>query len=256
MRSASVGWLLEQAGFRVLYLQGGYKAYRRHVLDTLAVPRPLLVLGGMTGAGKTEVLRELAALGSQTLDLEGLAAHRGSAFGALPGREQPRIEQFENLLADEASAMDPDRPVWVEDESRNLGRVNIPRPFFAHMGASPLVRLDVPRADRTERIARGYDPAHAARAAEGLDRIRKRLGGENHRAAKEALAAGDYARVTDLLLDYYDRAYAGQLARRPSAAHALAVAPGEAPLSLAKKLRAWELAGFSSSILAFCLSIG
>lgn len=240
MRSASMGWMLEQAGLRVHLLDGGYKAYRRYVLETFLLPWRLVVLGGMTGSGKTGVLHALAARGSQVVDLEGLAGHRGSAFGSIPGVVQPRTEHFENLLAEALRGMDPARPVWVEDESQNIGSVNIPPDFLGAMGKAPVVRLIVPRVDRTMRIVAGYDPAHNAFAEEGINRIRKRLGSENHRLALEALAAGEYGRVTDILLDYYDRAYAKQLAKRPEPLLVLEADPGEDSVSLAEKLKAWE----------------
>ena len=240
MRSSSLAWLLEQVGLQAVTLHGGYKAYRRHVQDVCAASRPILVLGGMTGAGKTEVLQELALLGSQTVDLEGLAKHRGSAFGSVQGVEQPSTEHFENVLADCLMALEPSRPIWLEDESQNLGKVNIPKPFFTRLRAASVIRLDVPRTDRTERIVRGYDPAHNDFAAEGIERIRKRLGDQNCRAALEALAAGDYTLVTNILLDYYDRAYTKQLVGRQSVARTLLAEPGESPASLAQKLHDWE----------------
>ena len=124
MRSDSMRWLLETGGFTVHRLEGGYKSYRTFVRGELARPRPILVLGGYTGCGKTDILLELQRLGSQVIDLEGLARHKGSAFGALgQAEEQPGNEWFENQLYEQWRRCDPARPVWLEDESRHIGHV-------------------------------------------------------------------------------------------------------------------------------------
>ncbi len=246
MRSASVAWLLEQAGLTTHRLPGGYKAYRSFNHGLFTRPWPLFVLSGMTGSGKTEILLELARLGSQVIDLEGLAKHRGSAFGAWPEEPQPSTEHFENLLADKLLAFDPSRLVWLEDECENLGSVNIPRPVYERLRASPLVILHVPRPERLARVLHGYDPAHNAFAAEGMDRIRKRLGDENHRKAKAALEQGDYGTAAGTLLDYYDRAYEKQLKNRPALAGEIRALPGEPVENVARKLAAFEASGVLS----------
>ncbi len=213
MRSGAVGWLLEAAGFRVLLLAGGYKAYRRHVRQGLAQPRRVAVLGGMTGSGKTEILHALAGLGEQVVDLEGLAVHRGSAFGYM-GR-QPGNEWFENQLFEQWRALDPQKTVWIEDESIHIGSVTLCAEFFGHLSPAPLVRVDVPEESRIDRLVRLYasdDMREEIRAA--LQRLQKRLGHELTRRCLDSLEAGDCRSVARAVLAYYDRCYSYQLERR------------------------------------------
>ncbi len=220
MRSGSTAWLLGLAGIDAHVLEGGYKAFRRYTLEQLAAlsPSPLYVLGGKTGSGKTEVLRHMARQGAQVLDLEALARHRGSVFGALPGCRQPSQEHFENLLAMTLRLCDPNRPLWVEDECENLGSVNIPKALFQQLRTSPLVVLDLARPARLTHVLQEYGAIDAEAMREGIDRIKKRLGGLEHQRAHAALRAGDLRALADLLLEYYDRAYAKQMhAREPFA---------------------------------------
>lgn len=237
MRSSSVAWLCNMLGLRGMLLAGGYKAFRRHVLRSFETKRRLLVLGGHTGAGKTVVLHRLAARGEQVIDLEGLAAHRGSAFGSWPDKGQPSTANFENLLSLALSATDPARPLWVEDESENLGTVNVPFAFFRQMREAPVVVLEVPRETRLARALSEYGRIERDRIALCLERIKKRLGGVAHKQASAHLAAGDMASLASLLLDYYDRAYDKQLARRPPAARVQAGTEEEAAGRLQGALR-------------------
>lgn len=228
MRSGSVAWLCATLGLHGTVLAGGYKAFRRHVLHSFETPRRLLVLGGRTGAGKTEVLHRLAARGEQVVDLEGLAAHRGSTFGSWPDKQQPSTAHFENMLALALDAFDPGRPVWVENESENLGTVNIPHAFYRAMREAPVVVLDVPEKARLARALAEYGGIAPEEMARCLDRIKKRLGGLAHKEAHASLAGGDLAALAAILLEYYDRAYDKQLARRPAAERVYAETPEEA----------------------------
>ena len=232
MRSSSVGWVLTMAGLRVRLLEGGYKAFRHHVLASFERPLNLLVLGGKTGSGKTLVLRRMSAKGAQMVDLEGLANHRGSAFGALAGRPQPSCEQFENSLSVALSRMRPDVPVWVEDECENLGTVNLPRAFFRQLKASPLLTLEVPDHIRLERVLEDYASLPRDYIAQRLDHIKKRLGGLEHSRAHACLSAGDLPGLAAILLTYYDRAYARQCLQRPPAAVVRTGDPEEAAIRL------------------------
>lgn len=217
MRSASVAWLMNTLGLRVHLLDGGYKSFRRHVLgyfESMPGPGLLRVLGGGTGSGKTEVLLLMAGLGAQVVDLEGMAHHRGSAFGSLEGCAQPSSEHFENLLALTLMQCDPSLPVWLEDECENLGSVNIPKAFFHSLRSAEFRVLEVSRNTRLQRVLRDYGTMDTERMAVGIDRIRKRLGGLAHKEAHSALAAGDMAALADILLAYYDRAYEKQMKTR------------------------------------------
>ncbi|WKZ67441.1 MAG: tRNA 2-selenouridine(34) synthase MnmH [Flavobacteriales bacterium] len=207
-RSASVAWLLDKAGFpEVITLNGGYKAFRNHVLASFGDPPALRVLGGYTGTGKTETLAHLRALGEQVIDLEALAHHKGSSFGALGELPQPTSEHFENLLWDARRGMDPARTVWVEDESLMIGRCRIPQPFFDAMRSALLLFAEMPQEERAERLVAGYGSYPAEALAEAVKRIERRMGPQHCKEALAALRNGDLRTVAILTLTYYDKAY-------------------------------------------------
>lgn len=211
-RSASVGWLLERAGFkRVVTLQRGYKAFRRFVLGSLSRKLDLKVLGGYTGTGKTELMGKLRALGEQTLDLEALARHKGSSFGGIGAGPQPSNEHFENLIWDALRPFDPQRTIWVEDESRSVGQVKVPDPLYAQMHSAPVVFIQRPVEVRVERLVQEYGALPADELAAAITRIQKRLGPQHAKAALAALAAGDLHAVVRIVLTYYDKSYARSL---------------------------------------------
>ena len=139
---------------RTEVLEGGYKSYRNYILERLSEKRKMIVLGGLTGSSKTYILRYLKSVGQQIIDLEGLANHKGSAFGALGEMPQPSTEQFANNLFDEWKRNDNNLPFWVEDESRNIGTVFIPDSFYENMQNAPTivlmmdVKLRLPQADK------------------------------------------------------------------------------------------------------------
>ncbi|MCC3155720.1 tRNA 2-selenouridine(34) synthase MnmH [Hymenobacter sp. 15J16-1T3B] len=217
MRSGAMQWLLELAGFRVHLLDKGYKDYRRWALASFEQPRPLLVLGGLTGSGKTDVLHALARREEPILDLEGLAHHKGSSFGAIGQAPQPTTEQFENELAWRLYRTPPDAArLWVEDESRTIGTVAVPGPLYAQMREAPLVVLEVPRAVRVQKLADEYGRHDPAALAAAILRLRKRLGGLVTKEAMGAIGEGDMEKMVTLVLDYYDRTYSHGLEGRPN----------------------------------------
>ena len=155
-RSRSVAWLLEKAGFKeVTLLQGGYKAFRNHILEDVCKPRVIGIIGGYTGTGKTELIRQMKALDQQTVDLEGLANHKGSSFGAIGESAQPTTEHFENLLWHALRDLDPSKVLWLEDESQLIGRVKIPDELFAQMRNAPCYFVELPKEERAARLVDG-----------------------------------------------------------------------------------------------------
>lgn len=219
MRSASVAWLLETVGLKVLRLEGGYKAYRHWALAQLETPLNVYVLGGPTGSGKTLALKELAQRGHQVLDLEALARHQGSAFGAIGQAPQPTQEDFENQLAECIAALNPALPVWVEDESRKIGRLVLPQPFWNQLSSAPIYVLQVPMATREAYLVETYGQFPREDLAASLLRIEKRLGGQATREALRYLDEGRLADVARLALVYYDKTYAHSLSLRPPHLH-------------------------------------
>ncbi len=242
-RSESLAWLLEFSGFEVSVLEGGYKAYRRQLLDWFArKPLNLVILGGYTGSGKTEVLDALREQGAQVVDLEGLACHRGSAFGSLGRGEQPRSEQFENDLFEAFLKLDTRQPIWLENESRSIGRVFLPQSLWDRMREAPLVHIEVPLQLRVRRIYREYAPFPKDQLIHAFTRIRKRLGGQNHLAAIQALEAGDVETAIRIALRYYDKAYShkGLHARSEIGTSHVITCSKDDPPSTAKTLIAYQ----------------
>ena len=220
-RSEVVQTWLRAQGRAVPRVAGGYKALRQFCLQTLETPRQWLVLAGRAGSGKTDLLRDIPG----HIDLEGLANHRGSAFGAR-ATPQPTPINFENALAVALTQRHrADAPLAVEDESRTIGRLAIPQAVYAGMQMAPLVLVEVEREARIEQIVRDYvlaPDASAARLQAALDKSERRLGGERHRQVREqmatAFADGNPAAHrgwVGLLLDwYYDPMYDHQLAAK------------------------------------------
>lgn len=213
MRSEAMAWLLGFAGFKVSILQGGYKAYRRFVHSVFASGPELQVLGGMTGSGKTEMLAELEVKGHQIIDLEKLAQHKGSAFGALGQSGQPTQEQFENDLASVWMRLNPDKPVWIEDESRNIGKVLIPELLFEKMSKAQLIYLDVPFEERVNKLTGEYG-GYGESLILILEKIRKRAGGDLVNDAIRQLQNDEIHDAVSLVLNYYDKTYRYGLSKR------------------------------------------
>jgi len=208
MRSHAFAQHLVENGFNdVKLIIGGYKAYRNYVLDNLATPAQIKVLGGYTGSGKTHILNELKKLGHQMIDLEGLAHHKGSAFGGIGQPEQPTVEQFENNLHKEFQLLDLTRPIWVEDESYDIGRVKIPKPFYEQMQEAQLYFIEISQHERAKHLVLEYGICDNQLLAESIHRISKRLGGLSVKNAISALEQDDYYDVAMIALHYYDKLY-------------------------------------------------
>ncbi|PSB57385.1 tRNA 2-selenouridine(34) synthase MnmH, partial [filamentous cyanobacterium CCP1] len=156
----------------------------------------------------------LAAQGSQVLDLENLASHRGSSYGSLGLPPQPSNEQFENLIAMQWMAFDATKPVWIEAESKRIGICRIPEPFFQQMDRSPVLEVNRSRAERLAALVEVYGTADRQELIIATERIRKRLGGLRTQQAIELLQQDQLAAAFDIILDYYDKTYTYDLHRR------------------------------------------
>jgi tRNA 2-selenouridine synthase len=233
-RSGALAHILNEIGWRAVQLEGGYRAYRRHVVAELAVlPTRFCyqVICGLTGSGKSRLLAALAAEGAQVLDLEGLARHRGSLLGEVPGDPQPSQKWFESQLFAALSRCDRARPVYVESESRRIGSVQLPDSVLSSMRAASCIVLDTPDALRVELLKSEYahflaDPALlASRLATLLELVgRKTL----DRWAAAAAAADWDTLVSELLVRHYDPMYTLSIARNfPNVTTAIVRAPAD-----------------------------
>lgn len=213
-RSEGMGHLFQTAGKKVYRLHGGYKAYRNFVLDSFKIKYKLIVIGGMTGSGKTEILEEIGKTDEQMLDLEGIANHKGSAFGALGQADQPTTQQFENDLAAYLTKFNPEQNIWLEDESRMIGRVKIPDDLFTQIRTATVIKIEVSKKNRINRLIKDYANFNKTDLINSITNISRRLGGLNTKLAIEAIEESDYYKATDIILDYYDKAYTYGLEKR------------------------------------------
>lgn len=208
MRSAAVAWLLDLYGYKVVQLTGGYKAYRNWVLEQFTIPYSLKVLGGYTGSGKTEILQALQEKNYAVIDLEGIAHHKGSAFGAIGQLPQPSQEMFENILAKKLFEVNKNnKPIWIEDESQRIGTVLIPTPLFHLMRNSTCYFMKIPFEQRLAFILEGYGKFDAQSLIEATERIQKRLGGLETKNAVAHVMQGELKEAFSILLKYYDKWY-------------------------------------------------
>ena len=221
-RSGSFASILQQIGWRVDTIAGGYKAWRALVVKALydtPVASKVVVLDGNTGSAKTEVLNLLPGLGVQVIDLEGLARHRGSLFGHLPGG-QPSQKAFEVALALELARLDPSRPVVVEAESSKVGNCRLPPQLWKAMVAAPRVAIAAPRAARADYLTRAYRDMveDAAKLASVIELLRA---AHPHDLVDEWLrlaGTGEFAALADsLMAHHYDPRYEKHRARMAGA---------------------------------------
>jgi len=230
MRSAAVGWLLDVYGFKVYTLVGGYKKFRTRVLDTFKLPFDLRILGGYTGAGKTEVIKELERKGEQVIDLEDIAKHKGSAFGNIGMPNQPTQEMFENMLSIRLRTLRYESknnghnsnpqliidhsPIWLEDESQRIGLINIPKDLWQTMRRSPLYFLEIPFEERLKHLVEEYGCLDKEKMIDAILRIKERLGGLEAKKAIEFLSEDNTIESFRILLKYYDKWYTKGLHNR------------------------------------------
>jgi tRNA 2-selenouridine synthase len=214
MRSAAIAWLLDMYGFKVYTLTGGYKAFRNWALKQFEKEYKIKILGGYTGSGKTMILQELNSKGYPVVDLENLANHKGSAFGAIGEKPQPSQEMFENLLAMKLVAVPPTSEVWLEDESQRIGRLIIPNDFWEKMRTSPVYFVDIPFEERLNYLMDTYGNFDKEELRDSILRIQKRLGALETKNATNLLAENNNRECFRILLNYYDKLYTKGLNNR------------------------------------------
>ncbi len=208
MRSAAIAWLLDLYGYPTVQLTGGYKAYRNWVLAQFDKKYSMKVLGGYTGSGKTEILLQLQKSKIPVIDLEGLANHKGSAFGALGQNEQTSQEQFENNLATALFNISSKHSFfWIEDESQRIGTNMLPMAFFKNLRDSICYFIDIPFESRLKFIVQGYGQFSAPDLIAASLRIQKRLGGLETKNVVNFLVEKNIEGAFEILLKYYDKVY-------------------------------------------------
>jgi tRNA 2-selenouridine synthase len=207
LRSNIMAFVLHTAGFEVNLLQGGYKKYRNWVLQTLEIPQQIKIIGGKTGSGKTYVLHEIEKLGEQVIDLEGMANHKGSAFGSLGQEPQPSVEMFENLLAKQWHKINPNKTLWLENESRMIGTVRIPPKIYEAMRIAVTYDLQVPLETRINHIVDEYGQFEKQLLIDCTQRLEKKMGNLRMQQAIDFLKENELKAWVFMLLEYYDKAY-------------------------------------------------
>ncbi|TDR82133.1 tRNA 2-selenouridine synthase [Paludibacterium purpuratum] len=212
-RSAAMALVLGQVGWAAHQLEKGYKGYRQQVLadlDRLPADIDFRVLTGPTGSGKSRLLDALAYQGRQVLDLERLACHRGSVLGQVPGQTQPSQKAFETGLCQALAAFDPAQPVYVEAESRHIGRLTLPNALLAAMHCAPSIRLVVPLPERVRFLLQDYAflTENPALLQQQLDRLKTLYPREQWETWHALIQAGRYAELVQVLLErHYDPLY-------------------------------------------------
>lgn len=218
LRSNSMAVIFRAIGWRSRVINGGYKAWRKYLMadlePTISPEKPdLVVLGGLTGCGKTKLLHELNRQGAQVLDLEGLANHRGSILGNAPGSPQPNQKRFESRLWEAFKSFDPDRPVFTEAESNRIGRLQCPPPLWKRLGNGRMVLVELPLAERANLLADDYEHfiENPDSLKDTLDGLRRLRGNEQVDQWHQQIDNRDWdAFLRSILVDHYDLCY-----RRP-----------------------------------------
>lgn len=214
MRSEQMALLFDLAGFKIAVLIGGYKGYRKFVRNDLSRKAQIIILGGLTGSGKTETLHALRDRGEQILDLEEIANHKGSVFGAIGQDPQPTNEQFENNLYLQWVKFDFSKIIWIENESRMIGNITIPEPLFEQMTKAEIFVLEVTREQRILRLIEAYSQFEKKELITGIMKIAEKLGGTRTKQALIAVDNNDFNTAAGIALDYYDKTYYFAISKR------------------------------------------
>ncbi len=207
MRSNSFAWLMNTSGLNAHILHGGYKAFRNHVLEYFEQDKKLILLGGNTGSGKTDVLKQLAISEFQVVDLEGIANHKGSAFGSINEQKQNPQQVFENTLFQAFKMMNEELPILLEDESQSIGYNKIPHGLWLQMKKATIIKLNIPFEVRVQKLVLDYTTFDINALKACVVKISQQLGTLNTKLCLQHLDEGHLADVARLSLLYYDKAY-------------------------------------------------
>tara|TARA_B100000700_G_scaffold44933_1_gene46740 strand:+ start:539 stop:1591 length:1053 start_codon:yes stop_codon:yes gene_type:complete len=213
MRSNSFAWLARTIGIKTYLLKGGYKNYRKWVLNQFESDLPIRLIGGKTGTGKTDLLNYINDKKIFVIDLEGIANHRGSSFGSLGMKRQPSTQQFENILAESLDKFHASNAIeiWLEAESSNLGKCRIPNSLYKKMKKAPIIEIIKTKNERIENLVNVYSQNSQTELKEAVNRISKRLGPQRTKEALVAIETKDWSEACKAMLDYYDKCYEYEL---------------------------------------------
>ena len=213
MRSNSFAWLARTIGIKTYLLKGGYKNYRKWVLNQFESDLPIRLIGGKTGTGKTDLLNYINDEKIFVIDLEGIANHRGSSFGSLGMKRQPSTQQFENILAESLDKFHASNAIeiWLEAESSNLGKCRIPNSLYKKMKKAPIIEIIKTKNERIENLVNVYSQNSQTELKEAVNRISKRLGPQRTKEALVAIETKDWSEACKAMLDYYDKCYEYEL---------------------------------------------
>jgi len=216
MRSSAFAWLTRTIGIKTYLLKGGYKSYRKWVLNQFEADLPIRLIGGKTGTGKTDLLNYINRENIHVIDLEGIANHRGSSFGSLGMEEQPTTQQFENILAESFYNFHKSNAteIWLEAESSNLGKCRIPNNLYTKMKRSPIIEIIKPKKERVENLVKLYSQNSQTELKDAVNRIKKRLGPQRTNEALTAIEKKEWSKACEAMLDYYDKCYEYELKKK------------------------------------------
>ena len=213
MRSSAFAWLARTIGIKTYLLIGGYKSYRKWVLNQFEADLPIRLIGGKTGTRKTDLLNYIHKENIHIIDLEGLANHRGSSFGSLGMEDQPTTQQFENLLAESLYNFQKNNAneIWLEAESSNLGKCRIPNNLYTKMKKAPILEIIKGKNERVENLVNLYSQNSQSELKDAVNRISKRLGPQRTKEALNAIEKKEWSKACEAMLDYYDKCYEYEL---------------------------------------------
>ena len=209
MRSSAFAWLARTIGINTFLLKGGYKSYRKWVLNQFEADLPLRLIGGKTGTRKTDLLNHINREDIFVIDLEGIANHRGSSFGSLGMENQPTTQQFENILAESLNEFHENNAneIWIEAESSNLGKCRIPNSLYTKMQKAPIIEIIKTKNERVKNLVNIYSQNSQNELKDAVKRISKRLGPQRTKDALTSIEKKEWSKACEAMLDYYDKCY-------------------------------------------------